>query len=229
MRTSDRSIAFGSMLPRPPVRVVERVDDEQRRDDHGGRRADEHGLRARALGAVREEEHEREHHARGEEEHEPDGGGDDPGRAVDPVASCLLAVGGLVEPLAVRRLLGRRPRLDRVQGAEEREAPRVDRAARAAGLHLGPLPVDDVAAVAEELAAEARADALREELRRLELLDDGQRLSLAAGPRLVVAREGQEHDEAGEDREPGREHAEDARRAVAVREVAPLRRAAADE
>jgi hypothetical protein len=61
------------------------------------------------------------------------------------------------------------------------------------------------------------------------LLDDDEGLRLGSASRLVVAREGEEDDEPGEDREPGREHAEDARGPVAVREVAAVRSSTSDE
>ena len=82
--------------------------------------------------------------------------------------------------------------------------------------------MDDGAGVARQLARELRPDRRGQELRRLELLQDDERLGLRAGPRLVVRREREEDDEALEDREPGCEDAEDARRTVAVREVRRL-------
>ena len=105
----------------------------------------------------------------------------------------------------------------------------IDRVARVPRLHLGPLAVNDRAPVADDLTAQALAHARREELRGLELLHHRQRLALGAASRLVVAREGEEDDEPGEDREPGRQHAEDARGTVAVREVTAFRRPPANE
>ena len=69
----------------------------------------------------------------------------------------------------------------------------------------------------------------RQELRGLELLHDGERFGFPAAARLVVGREGQEDDEAGEDRKPTGEHAEHPRRAIAILEAASLRRAAPDQ
>ena len=152
-----------------------------------------------------------------------------------PAAPCRRSrrassrVGRLLEPLVVGRLLGGRGRLDRLNAPEEGEPPRADRVARAPVLHPWPLLVDDVPAVAFELAAQSGARARRKELRRLVLLHDRERLGLGAAPRLVVAREGEEDDEPREDREPGREDAEHPGRAVAVGEVAPLRRPPPDE
>jgi hypothetical protein len=58
----------------------------------------------------------------------------------------------------------------------------------------------------------------------------GGRLVLGAAPGRVVAREREEHHEADEYGEPGREHPEDARRSVAVAKAAALRsRATRDE
>ena len=76
---------------------------------------------------------------------------------------------------------------------------------------------------------QAGAHRRRQELGGLELLDDGQRLRLAARPRLIVRREGQEDDEAREDREAAGQDAEHAGGAVAVGEVAALRRPPPDE
>jgi hypothetical protein len=61
-------------------------------------------------------------------------------------------------------------------------------------------------------------------LGRLELLADDERLGVGSCERLVVGREREKDDETGEDCETRREHAEDAGRAVAVREEAALGR-----
>ena len=108
-------------------------------------------------------------------------------------------------------------------------AHRLTVAALGARLHLVPLHGGDAPAVADELARQLRAEVGREELRGLDLLHEHERLRLGARARLVVAREGEEDDEAEQDGEARREDAEHAGRAVAVREVAALGRAAADE
>ena len=141
----------------------------------------------------------------------------------------VLAVRALVEPLRVRRLLGGGLRLDGLQGAERGDAPRIDRVAEGARLHLRPLLVDHRPRVADELAREGGARGGREELRRLELLRDDLRLRLGAAPRRVEALEREEHDEPEQHGEPGREHAEDPGGAVTVLEVASRRGAPADE
>ena len=64
---------------------------------------------------------------------------------------------------------------------------------------------------------------LRHQLRRLVLLDHIGRLALRAAQGRVVGREGEVDDEAEQDGEARREHAEDPGRAVAVREEAPGR------
>jgi hypothetical protein len=87
----------------------------------------------------------------------------------------------------------------------------------------------DCARVADEAACQRGVDRRRQQLRGLELLYDGERLSFRASARLVVSREGQEDDEAGKDREGAREHAEHPGRAVAVLEVAAVWRPAPDE
>jgi hypothetical protein len=66
-------------------------------------------------------------------------------------------------------------------------------------------------------------------VRHLILLRDGQRLGRGAGAGVVVARERQHDDEAQQDGEAGRQDAEDARGAIAVVEVAPLRSVPADQ
>ena len=87
----------------------------------------------------------------------------------------------------------------------------------------------DVAPVTDELSREPFTRAGGQELRRLELLNDEERFLLCAATRRVVALEGEEDDEAEHDREARREHAEDARGAVAVLEVASLRSTSPDE
>ena len=70
---------------------------------------------------------------------------------------------------------------------------------------------------------------MREELRVLDLLHEDQGFLLGSGARLVVAREGEKDDEAEQHREPGREHSEDACRAIAVLEVAAFGSSTAHE
>src|SRR4051794_18483164 len=91
------------------------------------------------------------------------------------------------------------------------------------------LLVDHRAAVADELGGEPAPLRGWEQVGHLVLLRDGQRLRRGARARVVVARERQHDDEAEEHGEAGRQDAEDARRAVAVVEVAPLGGAPADE
>src|SRR5215217_3291758 len=73
-------------------------------------------------------------------------------------------------------------------------------------LHLRPLSAYDRAAVADELAGQAAVNRRREKLSGFELLDHRERLGLATAARLVVAREREEDDEPGENRESAREH-----------------------
>ena len=61
--------------------------------------------------------------------------------AVHAVGPRILAILALVEPFAIGRLLGRRARLDGLQGAEQGDSPRVVALAEAAGLHPRPLLV----------------------------------------------------------------------------------------
>jgi hypothetical protein len=98
----------------------------------------------------------------------------------------------------------------------------LDAIAESARSHLLPLVVHDGAPVADELAGQLARGVGRQELRRLDLLDDHEGLRLSAGPGLVVAREGEEDDEAEQDRESRGEDAEDAGRAIAVGETAAL-------
>jgi hypothetical protein len=202
------------------VRVVEEPEQEQhrRRDDRD--RSHHRRLNRRALCAVGEEEHVGEEHRGADEEDDPQR---DRNHAFGPVRAVLarvLAVGALVEPLRVRRLLRRGARLDRLHGPEHRNSPGVDRVPTRSGPHGGPLDVHDVARVADQLAGQRLSHDRRHELRRLELLDDDLRLRLRAAPGGVVALEGEEDDEADQDREARREHAEHAGGPVAVREVA---------
>ena len=150
-------------------------------------------------------------------------------RPVDPVLPGLLAGRCLLEPLVVGGLLARAGRLDALQRAEHRHSPGIEGIAQSAGLHPLPLAVHDVPAVADELARQLAAGGAGEELGGLDLLRHHERLGLGAGARLVVAREGEEDDEAEQNREAGRQHAEHAGGAVSVGEIAPLGRPPADE
>ena len=145
------------------------------------------------------------------------------------VASRFLAVGRLIEPLPVGGLLRGAVRAHGLEAPKEREAPGIDGVAGCAVLHPRPLVVHDRACVADELSTQPVPDVGRKKLRRLELLHHRQRLGFSAGPRLVVAREREEDDETGEDRESRRQHAEDPGRTVTVREVAALGRSATNE
>ena len=129
-----------------------------------------------------------------------------------------------------RRPTARPPYAARRPGRpEEPDAPRVDRVALRPGLHPVPLVDHHGPAVADQLSRELGSDSGGEELRGLDLLRDDEGLRLGAGARLVVAREGEEDDEPEQYGEPGRQDAEDAGRAVPVREVASLGRPPADE
>ena len=96
-------------------------------------------------------------------------------------------------------------------------------------LHPGPFVERDVAAVADDVAGETLFLALGQELRGLEELPRQERLGVGAALGLVVAREGEDDDQAEQDREARREHAEDARGPVAVGEVAAFGRASPHE
>ena len=145
------------------------------------------------------------------------------------VGARILAVGALIEPLGVRRLLGGGPRLDGPERAERGDAPRIDGVAEGAGLHLRPFLVDHRSRVTDELAGEARTNGDREELRRLELLRHDLRLRLGAAPRGVEALERKEDNEPEKHGEARREHAEHPGGAVTVLEVASRRGSPADE
>ena len=135
---------------------------------------------------------------------------------------------GLVHPPVVGRLLGRRPRVDGRDRPEHLAPPRVDRVPERAGVERIPLGPGHGPRVADQLAGEL-AGAVGQELGRLDLLRHDRRLGLGAGPRLVVRRERQEDDETEQHGESGGQHAEDARGAVTVAEVAALGRPPAHE
>ena len=115
---------------------------------------------------------------------------------------------------------------DRLEDSEHRGTPRVHVVTERAVFEAVPLRTGDVAGVADEGRSQLVASRRVEVLGRLHLLDDRGRLCFGPRARLVVAREGQEDDEAEQDGEPGRQHPEHARGPIAVREVAALRRAA---
>ena len=117
-----------------------------------------------------------------EEQHDPQRRRDHADGAVDAVVPGLLAVGGLVEPLVVGRLLGRASRGSTVWSVRNISTPH--------GLIASPsVPAsirshslaDDRPGVADELAGQLVGAGGREELRRLDLLRDDQRLGLGAG------------------------------------------------
>ena len=178
-----------------------------------------------ALLAIHEEQPVREHEGRADDEDQPQRAGDDAAAGLDALDARLLAVEGLVEPFRVGGLLRRCSRVDRLERPEEGKRPRVERCG-VPFLEQWPFHMRDRSAVADELAAELRRLAPRKELRSLELLDHVRRLLFGAAPRVVVARVGQEDDEAEQHREARREHAEDACGAISVREEASHRRAA---
>jgi hypothetical protein len=99
---------------------------------------------------------------------------------VDAVASGRLPVEPLIEPLVVRGLLARGPGLDPLEGPEELGAPRIDLIGLRVGLCLGPLDADDGPPIADELGGQLVSGRLGEELRRLDLLRQHDRLLLGA-------------------------------------------------
>ena len=140
-----------------------------------------------------------------------------------------LAVGRVVEPLVEGGLLHRRLGLELTQSLEELDAPGVDIAHGVPGLRLRPLDVDDGPAIADELAAQLCGHGRREELCGLDLTPEGKGLLLRAHARLVVAREREEDDEAGQHGKARRQYAEHPGSTVAVGEVAAFRSTAANE
>ena len=151
------------------------------------------------------------------------GPGDRAVSGLDPAQPVGLAIGGLVEPLRVGGLLGGRLRNDLRERLEERDAPRVLQRPLA-GAQGRPLDAHGGPSVTDQLAGEQRRLRLRQELSGLVLLDHVARLALSTAERRVVRREREEHDEPEQHREPGREHAEDSGRAVAVVEEPACRR-----
>jgi hypothetical protein len=118
--------------------------------------------------------------------------------------------------------LRRRVGLAALERVEEPHGPGVEVFAERAGFHAIPLHADDRSCVADELTREVGRDGRRKQLRRLDLLRDDEGLGLGTGSSRVVAREGEEHDEAEQHGEPGRQHAEHAGSAVTVVEVAAI-------
>jgi len=99
---------------------------------------------------------------------------------VDAVDSRRLAVGRLVEPLAVGGLAARRAEAGCLNGTEERDAPGVDLVALASLFGARPFDMDDRAAVADQFAGQRLSHRLAEVLGRLDLLRDDERLLLGA-------------------------------------------------
>ena len=133
----------------------------------------------------------------------------------------------LAQPPVVGRLLGRGPRLDGPQRAEHLDGPRVELLAERAVLHPLPLHAGHRPGVADQLAGQlARGCGDAKNCAVSTCCATMQRLGLRAGPGRVVAGERQEHHEAEQHREPGRQHAEHAGGTVAVVEVAAVRRPA---
>ena len=182
-----------------------------------------------SLRTVGEEKHEDEDHPGGHEQDQPERVRDHVRCAVDPVAPRLFAIGGLIEPLGERGLLGSGLWVSCLQRPEQRDAPRIERFPGGAGLHFWPLLVHDRARVAHELTRDALADRGGKELSGLELLDDDKGFALSPVARLIVGREGEEDDEAREDRIAGGQHSEDACGPVPVLKVAPFGCASTDE
>ena len=227
----QRSLHGHGSKPADPIveRVVEEVEQQQHRRDHGDHGADEQSLDDRPLAAVGEEQHEHEDQAGAEEQHDPERRRNHADGAVNPIASSLLSRRCLLQPVVVGRLLGRCLRFDCPQGPEQLHPPGVDLFSQRPGLHALPLHPRHRAGVADQLAGQLTRHRRREELRRLDLLGHGERLRLGAGVCRVVAGEGQEDHEAEQHGETGRQHAEHAGGTVAVVEIAAIGRAAAHQ
>ena len=209
--------------------MVEEDQQLQEQTDHDGDAAHQQGLGLGALAAVGEEQQVDEDDHRDQEHRQPQWQRDDPLGPVDPVDPRLLAIGVLVHPPVVRRLLGRRLRVGGLHGAEHLGSPRVDLRVERAVSHGIPLGPDDRARVAHQLPLELGRGVGGQELGGLDLLGDDRGLGLGTRPRLVVGAEGQEDDEAEEHREPGGQHPEHPRGPVTVAEVAALRSPPADQ
>ena len=132
-------------------RLVERLQQEQQVAITATTEPISIALHDRALAAVGEEEHEAEDHGGDEEQRDPERRRDHADGAVDAIQPRLLARRGLLEPLVVGRLLGRRLRLHGLQRSKQPHAPGVDRVAQRAADHPAPLVVDDGAPVTDEL------------------------------------------------------------------------------
>ena len=208
------------------IRVVEEPEQEQHRADHDGDPTHHRRLDEGPLAAVGEEQHEDEDDPGREEQHDPERHRDHALGAVRAVVAGRFAVGRLVEPFAVRRLLGSSLRLRPLWIALNIATPHgLIRFSESPERICGHSIVDDVARVTDERIRQRLAGGGGEELCRLELLGHDRRLVLGARARGVVALEGEEDDEPEHHGEPGRDHAEHAGRAVAVLEVAALGRA----
>ena len=163
------------------VRLVEEGEEQQHGGDDGDHAAHEHPLDPDPFAAVGEPEDVGEHDGRDEEQGDPQRGRHQPGGPVDASLAGRFPVGGLVQPLAVGRLLLGRTQLDVLQRLEHGGAPRVDVLAERAVLHAVPLVVDDPPRIADQLAGEGGADVGREGLGGLDLLGHGQRFDLGSG------------------------------------------------
>src|SRR5206468_255859 len=102
---------------------------------------------------------------------------------VNPIKPRLLPSRRLLEPLVIGRLLARGLRLDPHQRTEELDAPRIERVAQCARTHTNPLIVHNRSPVTNKLARQLSGDLPPEELCRLDLLHDCQRLRLSARAR----------------------------------------------
>ena len=88
--------------------------------------------------------------------------------------------------------------------------------------HGRPFLRDDRPAVADQFTREVWSRLGGHQLSGFEQLQRHERLGLGAAPRIVVLREREEDDEPQEEREPGRQDAEDPRCSVAVLEAAAV-------
>ena len=116
----------------------QREGEDARHAWHRYHRPHEERLHDGPLATVGEEQHVDEDDEGGEEQHQPQRCRDDADGAVDPVAARLLPVRRLVEPLAVRGLLGGRLRIDREQGAGTASRPMGSAPRRACPPPCGP-------------------------------------------------------------------------------------------
>jgi hypothetical protein len=139
-------------------RVVQEREEQQHGDDDRDDAAHEHRLDPCPFAAVGEAEEVHEDDDGDEPEGDPQRRRHDTGRAVDASLAGLLAVRGLIEPLAVCRLLLRGAEIDVLQCVEHGGSPWVDVLAERAVLHAAPLVVDDRSGVTHQLPGELGAD-----------------------------------------------------------------------